>query len=88
VKSIWKYPLNLVSEQSVDMPQGAQMLTVQMQHEQPHIWALVDPASPKVGRFVMIYGTGHGIPDDTGRYVGTFQLADGDLVFHVFESIS
>lgn len=29
-------------------------------------------------------GTGHPIAEADLRYVGTFQLADGALVFHVF----
>lgn len=32
-----------------------------------------------------IYGTGNQMPDDLDRYVATFQMLQGTLVFHVFE---
>jgi hypothetical protein len=89
VKSIWKYPLQVLDRQFVAMPRGAQVLTVQTQRGQPHIWALADPAEREyVDRCLRIYGTGHEMPADPGRYVGTFQLADGGLIYHVFEPIS
>jgi len=31
------------------------------------------------------YGTGHPVKDNPGRYIGTVQMLDGKLVFHLFE---
>ena len=82
---IWKYALPVVSRQIIEMPIGSQLLTVQTQADEPHLWALVDPGLPTEEREILMYGTGHPI-DPPGRYIGTFQQVDGTLVFHVFDS--
>jgi len=63
---------------------SASLLTVAVQDGAPCIWALVDPAQPSRERRIRIYGTGHSI-NEPGRYIGTFQLLGGTLVFHVFD---
>ena len=85
-RSVWKFPLEATDEQSIDMPDGAEILCVQMQGSMPTLWALVDPLAPKVARHFRVAGTGHAIKTfDLPKYIGTFQLAAGSLVFHVFE---
>lgn len=81
--NIWKFPLKVVSVQTIDMPAGARWLTVQMQSDVPCIWALVDPTEANTPRVVRIVGTGFGF-NGRGAYLGTFQLVDG-TVWHVFE---
>lgn len=71
---------------TIDMPHGAKILTVQMQHGEPQLWALVDPGAKTYPRTFHTYGTGYTLPDYPGKYVGTFQMAVGSLVFHVFET--
>ena len=82
---IWKWTLGLTDIQSLPMPEGAKVLTVQMQHGALALWALVDENAPQSNRSFAIYGTGNPMPQSPGEYVGTFQLRNGDLVFHVFE---
>lgn len=84
-KRVWKYPLPIDDEVSVEMPEGACPLTVQVQGGRPTLWALVDPDAVPTTRRFRIAGTGHPIGADVGAHVGTFQLADGGLVFHVFD---
>jgi len=85
-KTIWKFPLRVDDIIDVDMPTGARILAVQTQQETPCIWALVDPSAPKERRRFRVFGTGHRIAqEDSLTYVGTFQVGDGALVFHVFE---
>lgn len=83
---IFKYQIETTDEQTVAMPMGAQILTVQTQDEKPRIWALVDEMAPSVKRVIRTSGTGHPVPADQGQYVGTYQLRGGALVFHVFAS--
>jgi hypothetical protein len=83
MKMIWKWTLTQAT--TIDMPQGAQVLDVQVQHGEPQLWALVDPNAPKVKREFNVYGTGHDLPHNPGTYVGTFQMQGGAFVFHVFE---
>lgn len=85
MKAIWKYPLQTVGVQSIDMPVGADLLTVQLQHGLPCVWVLVDPAAPACPVKLTTYGTGAPIDDAPGEYLGTYQLAGGSLVFHVFK---
>ena len=71
------------------MPKGAQILTVQAQHDIPCIWALVEPkaglAEEETRKFRM-FGTGHEIHDHSELfYIGTFQLNDGAFIGHLFE---
>lgn len=85
---IWKWDLDLAGEQTLELPVGAAILTVQLQHDVPRLWALCDEKeSVKVKRRFAIYVTGHPMPNEPGHYIGTFQLHGGSLVFHVFEII-
>jgi hypothetical protein len=84
MKTIQKYPLKPLTE--LYLPHGAEILTVQMQGNAPHLWVLADPQAPLERRQFHVYGTGTNVPDQPGRYIATFQMLDGQLVWHVFES--
>lgn len=86
MKSIWKYSLRIDGEQTLDVPEGAEALTVQVQNGTPCLWMRIDPAAPMTLRKIITHGTGHPVPETTGRYVGTYQIDGGDLVFHVFDA--
>jgi len=85
-QTIYKYPLLILDEQEIEMPMGAGLMSVQMQNGQPCLWALVDPMNTSERRKVLIRGTGHPA-DGLGRYISTFQMKGGELVFHAFEAI-
>jgi len=87
MKTIHKYPLVVQDNNPVLMPDEAQVLCVQMQNGGPCLWALVETDLPKVVRNFLIYGTGHPVSKAQQSYVGTFQMHDGNLVFHVFEKL-
>ena len=82
---IFKYTLAVTDVQELEMPEGAQLLTVQVQNGEPQLWALVDRYANTVTRRIVIYGTGHEVHPDPGTYVATFQQAGGALVWHVFD---
>jgi hypothetical protein len=87
-KTIHKYQLNTTDNQSLWLPKGAEILTVQTQNDVPCIWALVDTDQHLEERRFEIFGTAHPIQSDIGtdrKYIGTYQLNGGDLVFHLFE---
>lgn len=86
-KQIWKFPINL-DKSIVQMPKDAEILTIQTQNDTPCIWALVNPENANESRHFEVYGTGHNIYYEMGidrKYIGTFQLHGGSLVFHLFE---
>jgi len=88
-KTIYKYPLAVTDFQEVLLPVGAEILTVQTQGETACMWALVNPnETQKEARNIEIFGTGHPIGYDMGisrKYISTFQMHGGQLVFHAFE---
>lgn len=87
VRRVYKYAMPVTDVHNVELPEGAEILTVQSQHDEPHMWALVDPDAPMATRTFLLLGTGHSSEDDLSRddYIGTYQLRDGGLVFHLFE---
>ena len=82
---IWKWEIEVTDKQTLIMPAGAKMLDVQMQGATCCMWAQCDQNAPKEPRHLAIYGTGNPMPDDPGRYIATFQMLQGTLVFHAFE---
>lgn len=89
-KTIWKFEIETADLNTVNMPKGAEILTVQNQMGNPCIWALVDPAQETELRAFEVFGTGHEVYCDMGidrKYIGTYQLHGGALVFHVFERL-
>lgn len=89
-KQIWKFPISS-GQITLEMPIGALILTVQAQNRTPCIWALVIPTNKTEQRHFELYGTGQEIHCDMGierKYINTFQMQDGEFVFHLFERIS
>jgi hypothetical protein len=84
MKKIWKWTLQ-PGKTTIEMPKDAEILTVQTQFHEPQLWALVDPGNNIEIREFITVGTGHSIEKELGKYIGTFQLHNGSLVFHAFE---
>ena len=84
-QTIWKFPLAVQDEQLIDVPKGSQILSVATQHGQLCVWAIVDPEAELLPHKFSVRGTGHAIVGDEGTYIGTAQMAGGQLVWHVFK---
>lgn len=87
MKTVWKFPLLITNAQTISMPAGAQVLSVQAQNNEPQLWALVDSSVGAEERMFHTVGTGHAItePLENLRHIGSYQVSHGALVFHVFE---
>lgn len=86
--TIFKYAINVTNVSVVEMPVNADILCVQVQNGEPFLWAVVSDLAPKIPRIIETFGTGHRMPNkDRRKYIGTYQLEGGALVFHVFERI-
>jgi hypothetical protein len=83
VVTIWKFPLEVLDAQQVEMPEGAKILHVGAQDHRMWIWAQVWPGNLLTPRWFRIIGTGHPIEDGVGDHVGSVVL--GSFVWHVFE---
>lgn len=83
MKTTWKFTLAIDGEQEVRMPAGAEVIAVQEQFGMVQAWAIVDPAQPMRPVRISLRGTGHPL-GAVGKYVSTFQLDGGALIFHAF----
>jgi len=87
MKTIYKYSIGATRTQRIEMPTDAKVLSVQCQAGEPYIWVMVETDLPSKPRAFMLVGTGHFCSDLGGnaRYIGTFQIQAGALVFHLFD---
>jgi hypothetical protein len=85
MKKIFKYPLTSAHNQFIELPLGAEILTVAFQQGLLNLWALVDPTMPTGERQFEIRATGEEFEDKSCQYIGTVQSASGMFVWHVFE---
>jgi len=86
--TIWKFELKTIDEQYIEVPEGAEMLNVQVQNGVPCLWVRIDPAAERFKRCIVTHGTGHRMPSTIDeQYIGTYQLQGGAIVLHVFEGL-
>lgn len=83
MKTIWKFPFGITDYQLINMPIEAKPLAVQLQTGIPCLWCLVETENQQKPHPVFVHGTGHEVTHGE-EYVGSFQMADGALVWHVF----
>jgi len=85
MKTTWKFPFEIMDHIEISMPEGAEFLVVAEQRGQGAcMWCLVDPRKPQKIHHFQLRGTGHPFDGTEGRFLGTFQLLGGGLVFHLF----
>lgn len=101
MKKIWKFNLADTAWGFVEMPKGAEILSVQYQPKinQPMqkqeasyvLWAVVDPEAQKESRLIEAIGTGQEMkelsPEYSRKHLGTVQTHGGAFVLHFFEVI-
>ena len=80
---IYKYPLIVTDIQIVLLPEGAQILHVDVQNHCLCLWALVDPEAPLYPQTIEVIGTGNTILTiGTIKHIGTVLMAP--FVWHIF----
>lgn len=87
---IWKFSLQITDRQTVTMPVGANILSVQDQVGGLQLWAIVNPDAEREQRVIEIVGTGNPMVDiekeNLARFhIATVQVRGVALVWHVFE---
>lgn len=88
--TIYKYPVELSEFFIIDMPDGAEVMSAQMQDGKPVMWVKVDTRHDNVPYKFGLYGTSHPIWDQVADapFIDTLQFtASGSLVFHLFGGI-
>lgn len=78
---IYKYTVSPRFE--IELPEDAQVLSVQNQADTAQMWVLLDPDAPTVKRTFSAIPTGKSFNASSMRYIGTFQM--DWMVFHLFE---
>ena len=84
MRTIYKYPIEIQDEFRIVMPTDSEPLHVGMQGDRPYLWVLVNPMNECIQHQFYLMGTGHIRKVSQATYVGTFQMAEGRLVFHLF----
>lgn len=82
MKQVFKYTIH-PGLNTVRMSYDAKILSVQLQHGEPQVWALVDPRGRTSERIFKTVMTGEPFEDQGCLYIGTVQI--GPIVVHVFE---
>lgn len=91
-KVIFKFKLEIAYQQHIEMPKNTDILSVQIQNGWPCIWVLidVDQINNTESRTFDMFGTGTPIKCHDSvelKFIDTFQLCGGSLVYHLFERI-
>jgi len=84
MQRIFKFPVLDQDRFQLEIPEGAEFLSLQTQSGTPQMWFKVDEHAAKQRRRFLVAGTGHYVVP-SAHFLGTFQLDDGARVFHVFE---
>lgn len=87
---IWKFPLEVIGSQLIEVPAGSVILSVGNQRGTVCMWVVVDPSvEERESRCIEIHGTGHSfnnssVPDGKSRkFLGTVIV--DPFVWHLFE---
>jgi len=83
MKTIYKYPIAIIEEQEITMPQGAEVIHAGLDPQgNPCVWALVDTRNEPEPVSIVVYGTGNPVSYYPNEHVGSFN--HGPFVWHVF----
>lgn len=88
MKQVLKFKLLTSRTCYAPMPVNAEILHVHAQGKDICLWALCDTKVQNEARKFHVLGTGHDYDQynsEKHKYVGTVQMHDGALVWHVFE---
>jgi hypothetical protein len=88
-KTIWKFNLKPIDVNKIQMPKGAEIVSVQFQDKNICLWALVNPLAEEEIRNFGLIGTGDIINQENGQYITTLQFEKAfgvfNQVWHLFE---
>jgi len=85
MRIIYKYPLVITDLQTVYLPKGAKILTVQDQHGVACLWVEIETTNDPEQRIIEIVGTGNKMEEHERKYISTFFQFP--FVWHVYERI-
>lgn len=89
MRTINKYLLPEGGRVTIQMPEGAEILTVQAQYDwgwETSLWVAALPDNRPAARTFHVLYAECAIPSAASKYIGTVQTGDV-LVYHVFEVV-
>lgn len=82
---IYKYTMPQHENVVLDLPKGAQVLSVLNQREDLVLYAKVDPDTSEIEpQQFAVRGTGHRFTGEEGTFIGTVSFMGGSFILHVF----
>ena len=80
MNTVLKFSLSISDHVDLEMPRGAQLLSVGMMRAKPCVWALVDETNPPVMRRLRLTATSEPIPDliPGWKFVGSVIVGSND----------
>lgn len=87
--TIWKWALDPVPEQVIRAPRGTNLISAGWDPKtgpgEICVWGEVPDRAAETERIrILIVGTGHDLPSDRGRFIGTAVMRNTGLVWHVY----
>lgn len=84
-RAIWKYEIPIQDRTELQMPTGADILSIQVQKGIICLWALVDPTAEKEGRVFHLIGTGRLFNKHGLKYITSVQTHGDTFIWHLFD---
>lgn len=84
MKTIYKYP---VDKEIILLPEGAEILHIDVQNEYPFVWTIVDTEVVIQKAYLFAFGTGYPLPSNKIEFIKTLICYKGSLVLHIFKPI-
>lgn len=90
MRTIWKFPLQMIDEQVIELPANSRVLSAGLDPAGLLcVWAQVDSEQPKSRAAIFIQGTGQPLidgidywPHENNKFIGS--VLQGQFVWHVF----
>lgn len=84
MKTVWKFPLTHVHQQTITVPSDHRFLHAAYQRETLCVWFEVDDTSPDQELTIEVVGTGFSLPD-VGEWLATVMSPSHQWVWHLYE---
>ena len=89
IEKIFKYEIPLMQGPfDIELPQGAEILFIELQHGKPTLWCKFTPGERiEIRQFIGV-ATGEDYNPKGLRYIGSLLYGDGVLIYHYFEKLT
>jgi hypothetical protein len=88
MNTIWKFKLENIDQQTIEVPLPAKILSVVEQNDDIMLYSVVDNDKdvPKIPVDILIKGAGDFVENNIGLYtfLGTVKLLENNEIWHVF----